>query len=234
MPQYNPPLRDMQFVLHEVLKVTDDCKHLPQHAEVDTDTINAVLEEAGKFAAEVTFPLNISGDAEGCTLDKTTHEVTTPKGFKEAYAQYIAGGWASLSADAAYGGQGLPFALNLCLYEMLNSANQAWTMYPGLSHGAYEALHAHGSEAQKALYLPKLTSGEWTGTMCLTEPHCGTDLGLLRTRAEPQPDGSYALTGNKIFISAGEHDMAANIVHLVLAAMSCSPALMKILLPVSA
>jgi alkylation response protein AidB-like acyl-CoA dehydrogenase len=224
MPQYNPPLRDMQFVLHEVLKVTDDYKHLPQHAEVDTDTINAVLEEAGKFAAEVTFPLNISGDAEGCTLDKTTHEVTTPKGFKEAYAQYIAGGWASLSADVAYGGQGLPFALNLCLYEMLNSANQAWTMYPGLSHGAYEALHAHGSEAQKALYLPKLTSGEWTGTMCLTEPHCGTDLGLLRTRAEPQPDGSYALTGNKIFISAGEHDMAANIVHLVLARLPDAPA----------
>ena len=223
MPQYNPPVRDMQFVLHEVLKVTDDYKHLPQHAEVDTDTINAVLEEAGKFAAEVTFPLNISGDAEGCTLDKTTHEVTTPKGFKEAYAKYIEGGWASLSADAAYGGQGLPFALNLCLYEMLNSANQAWTMYPGLSHGAYEALHAHGSEAQKALYLPKLTSGEWTGTMCLTEPHCGTDLGLLRTRAEPQPDGSYALTGNKIFISAGEHDMAANIVHLVLARLPDAP-----------
>jgi hypothetical protein len=223
MPQYNPPLRDMQFLLHEVLKVADDYKHLPQHAEVDADTINAVLEEAGKFAAEVTFPLNISGDAEGCTLNKTTHEVTTPKGFKEAYAQYIEGGWASLSADSAYGGQGLPFALNLCLYEMLNSANQAWTMYPGLSHGAYEALHAHGSEAQKALYLPKLTSGEWTGTMCLTEPHCGTDLGLLRTRAEPQPDGSYALTGNKIFISAGEHDMAANIVHLVLARLPDAP-----------
>ncbi len=223
MAQYTPPLRDMQFVLHEVLKVTDDYKHLPQHADVDADTINAVLEEAGKFAAEVTFPLNISGDAEGCTLDKTTHEVRTPKGFKEAYAKYIEGGWASLSADAVYGGQGLPFALNLCLYEMLNSANQAWTMYPGLSHGAYEALHAHGNEAQKALYLPKLTSGEWTGTMCLTEPHCGTDLGLLRTRAEPQPDGTYALTGNKIFISAGEHDMAANIVHLVLARLPDAP-----------
>ena len=223
MAQYTPPLRDMQFVLHEVLKVTDDYKYLPQHAEVDADTINAVLEEAGKFAAEVTFPLNISGDAEGCTLDKNTHEVRTPKGFKEAYAKYIEGGWAALSADAVYGGQGLPFALNLCLYEMLNSANQAWTMYPGLSHGAYEALHAHGSEAQKALYLPKLTSGEWTGTMCLTEPHCGTDLGLLRTRAEPQPDGTYALTGNKIFISAGEHDMAANIVHLVLARLPDAP-----------
>ena len=224
MPQYNPPLRDMQFLLHEVFKVTDDYRHMPQHAEVDIDTINAVLEEAGKFAAEVTFPLNISGDTEGCTLNQSTHEVTTPKGFKEAYGQYIAGGWAALSADAAYGGQGLPFALNLCLYEMLNSANQAWTMYPGLSHGAYAALQAHGNEAQKALYLPKLTSGEWTGTMCLTEPHCGTDLGLLRTRAEPQPDGSYALTGNKIFISAGEHDMAANIVHLVLARLPDAPA----------
>ena len=224
MPQYNPPLRDMQFLLHEVFKVTDDYRHMPQHAEVDVDTINAVLEEAGKFAAEVTFPLNISGDTEGCTLNQSTHEVTTPKGFKEAYGQYIAGGWAALSADAAYGGQGLPFALNLCLYEMLNSANQAWTMYPGLSHGAYAALQAHGNDAQKALYLPKLTSGEWTGTMCLTEPHCGTDLGLLRTRAEPQPDGSYALTGNKIFISAGEHDMAANIVHLVLARLPDAPA----------
>jgi alkylation response protein AidB-like acyl-CoA dehydrogenase len=224
MPQYNPPLRDMQFLLHEVFKVTDDYQHMPQHAEVDADTINAVLEEAGKFAVEVTFPLNISGDTEGCTLNQSTHEVTTPKGFKEAYGQYIAGGWAALSADAAYGGQGLPFALNLCLYEMLNSANQAWTMYPGLSHGAYAALQAHGNEAQKALFLPKLTSGEWTGTMCLTEPHCGTDLGLLRTRAEPQPDGSYALTGNKIFISAGEHDMAPNIVHLVLARLPEAPA----------
>ena len=224
MAQYTPPLRDMQFVLHEVLKVTDDYKHLPQHADVDADTINAVLEEAGKFAAEVTFPLNISGDAEGCTLDKTTHEVRTPKGFKEAYAKYIEGGWASLSADAVYGGQGLPFALNLCLYEMLNSANQAWTMYPGLSHGAYEALHAHGNEAQKALYLPKLTSGEWTGTMCLTEPHCGTDLGMLRTKAEPQVDGSYRLTGQKIFISAGEHDLAPNIIHLVLARLPDAPA----------
>ena len=223
MPSYTPPLRDMQFLLHEVFKVTDDYRHMPQHAEVDVDTINAVLEEAGKFAAEVTFPLNISGDTEGCTLNQSTHEVTTPKGFKEAYGQYIAGGWAALSADAAYGGQGLPFALNLCLYEMLNSANQAWTMYPGLSHGAYAALQAHGNEAQKALYLPKLTSGEWTGTMCLTEPHCGTDLGLLRTRAEPQPDGTYALTGNKIFISAGEHDMAANIVHLVLARLPDAP-----------
>ena len=228
MPIYNPPLRDMQFVMHEVLKVTDDLKRMAPHVDTDADTINAILEEGGKFASEVAFPLNISGDTEGCTLDRTTHEVTTPKGFKEAYAQYVQGGWAALSCDPAYGGQGLPFVVNQCFYEMLNSANQAWTMYPGLSHGAYEALHVHGTEAQKALYLPKLTSGEWTGSMCLTEAHCGTDLGLLRTKAEPasggSADGSYRLTGNKIFISAGEHDLAENIVHLVLARLPDAPA----------
>ncbi len=224
MPTYNPPLRDMQFLLHEVFKVTDEFKALPKHGEVDADTINAVLEEAGKFAAEVTFPLNISGDEEGCTLDRATHEVKAPKGFKEAYAQYVEGGWPALSCDPEYGGQGLPFVVNQCLYEMLNSANQAWTMYPGLSHGAYECLHAHGTEEQKKTYLTKLTSGEWTGTMCLTEAHCGTDLGMLRTKAEPQPDGTYKITGNKIFISAGEHDMAANIIHLVLARLPDAPA----------
>ena len=223
MPMYTPPLRDMQFVMHEVFKVSDEFKAMPPHAEVDVDTINAVIEEAGKFAAEVAFPLNISGDTEGCVLDKATHQVKTPTGFKDAYAKYVEGGWAALSCDPAYGGQGLPFVLNQCLYEMLNSANQAWTMYPGLSHGAYEALHAHGTDAQKALYLPKLTSGEWTGTMCLTEPHCGTDLGLMRTKAEPQADGTYKITGNKIFISAGEHDMAENIIHLVLARLPDAP-----------
>lgn len=223
MPTYNPPVRDMQFVLHEVLNVADELKALPAHAETDADTINAVIEEAGKFAAEVTFPLNISGDEEGCTLDKATHEVKTPKGFKDAYAKYVEGGWPALSCDPAFGGQGLPFVVNQCLFEMLNSANQAWTMYPGLSHGAYEALVAHGTEEQKKTYLPKLTSGEWTGTMCLTEPHCGTDLGLLRTKAEPQPDGSYRITGSKIFISAGEHDMTSNIIHLVLARLPDAP-----------
>lgn len=224
MPSYNPPLRDMQFLLHEVFGVEQEYKAMPKHAEVDADTINAVLEEAGKFAANVVFPLNISGDEEGCKLDATTHEVTTPKGFKEAYQQFVEGGWPALSCDPAYGGQGLPFVVNSALYEMLNSANQAWTMYPGLSHGAYEALHAHGSDELKAKYLPKLTSGEWTGTMCLTEPHCGTDLGLLRTRAEPQADGTYKITGNKIFISAGEHDFTSNIVHLVLARLPDAPA----------
>jgi len=224
MPSYQPPLRDMQFLLHEVFEVTQEFQAMPRHAEVDADTINAVLEEAGKFAADVIFPLNISGDEQGCTLDRDTHAVTTPEGFKQAYAQYVEGGWAALSCDPEYGGQGLPFVVNQCLYEMLNSANQAWTMYPGLSHGAYEALHTHGTEAQKQLYLPKLTSGEWTGTMCLTEAHCGTDLGLLRTKAEPLPDGSYKLTGNKIFISAGEHDFTENIVHLVLARLPDAPA----------
>ena len=223
MPSYTPPLRDMQFVLHEVFHVADELKAMPTHAETDADTINAVLEEAGKFAAGVAFPLNVSGDAEGCHLDAATHAVTTPKGFKEAYAAYVEGGWPALSCDPQYGGQGLPHVVNQCLYEMLNSANQAWTMYPGLSHGAYEALHAHGTDQQKATYLPKLVSGEWTGTMCLTEAHCGTDLGLLRTKAEPQADGSYKLTGNKIFISAGEHDVTPNIIHLVLARLPDAP-----------
>ncbi len=224
MPQYTPPLRDMQFVLHEVLNVVDEFKQMPQHAEMDADTVNAVLDEGGKFAAQVVFPLNQVGDEEGCTLDKTTHEVRTPKGFKEAYKQYVEGGWPALSCDPQFGGQGLPVVVNQCFYEMLNSANQAWTMYPGLSHGAYECLHEHGTPEQKRLYLPKLTSGEWTGTMCLTEPHCGTDLGLLRTKAEPQADGTYKITGQKIFISAGEHDLAENIVHLVLARLPDAPA----------
>ncbi|MFM2261948.1 MAG: hypothetical protein RI959_624 [Pseudomonadota bacterium] len=223
MPSYTPPLRDMQFVMHEVFNVVDELKVCPPHAELDVDTVNAVLEEGGKFAAEVAFPLNISGDQEGCKLDQSTHQVTVPQGFKAAYATYVEGGWPSLSCDPQYGGQGLPFVVNQCFYEMLNSANQAWTMYPGLSHGAYECLHAHGSEEQKATYLPKLTSGEWTGTMCLTEPHCGTDLGLLRTKAEPRSDGTYQITGQKIFISAGEHDMADNIVHLVLARLPDAP-----------
>jgi alkylation response protein AidB-like acyl-CoA dehydrogenase len=227
MPQYTPPLRDMQFVLHEVFKVGDELTVLPRHADVDADILNAVLEEGGKFAAEVIFPLNRSGDEQGCSLDTATHEVTPPQGFKEAYAQYVAGGWAALSCAPEYGGQGLPFVVNQCFYEMLNAANQAWAMYPALSHGAYECLQAHGTDAQKKLYLPPLTSGEWTGTMCLTEPHCGTDLGLLRTKAIPCGDGpagaTYQLIGTKIFISAGEHDMAANIVHLVLARLPDAP-----------
>ena len=224
MPFYTPPLRDMQFVMHELLGVALELKALPRYGDVDADTINAVLEEGGKFASEVLAPLNATGDIEGCTLDAKTHEVKAPSGFKQAYEQYVAGGWPALSCDPEFGGQGLPHIVNQSFYEMLNSANQAWTMYPGLSHGAYECLIEHGSDEQKRLYLGKLTSGHWTGTMCLTEPQCGTDLGLLRTKAEPQADGSYRLTGNKIFISAGEHDMVENIVHLVLARLPDAPA----------
>jgi alkylation response protein AidB-like acyl-CoA dehydrogenase len=224
MPVYTPPLRDLAFVMHEMLDVVAELKALPPHADIDAGTIDAVLEEGGKFAAEVIFPLNQSGDEEGCTLDKATHEVTAPAGFRAAYRQFVDGGWPALSCDAAYGGQGLPHVVNQAFYEMLNSANQAWTMYPGLSHGAYEALHTHGTEAQKRIFLPRLTSGEWTGTMCLTEPHCGTDLGMLAAKAEPQGDGSYRISGQKIFISAGEHDLAENILHLVLARLPGAPA----------
>ena len=228
MPQYNPPIREMQFLLHEVFNAVATLKALPAHADIDADTLNAVLEEGGKFASQVTTPINLSGDAEGCTLNRDTHEVSPPKGFKEAYATYVEGGWPSLSCDPAYGGQGLPLVLNQCFYEMLNSANQAWTMYPGLSHAAYEALHAHGTPDQKATYLNKLTSGQWTGSMCLTEPHCGTDLGLLRSKAEPvvgdTGDARYKITGEKIFISAGEHNLTENIVHLVLARLPDAPA----------
>jgi alkylation response protein AidB-like acyl-CoA dehydrogenase len=223
MATYTPPLRDLQFVLHELLDAVPTLKTIPAFADLDVDTVNAVLEEGGKFASEVLQPLNLSGDQEGCQLDKATHAVTTPPGFKAAYAQYVEGGWPALSTDPAYGGQGLPHLMNQCLYEMLNSANQAWTMYPGLSHGAYECLHEHGTDKQKQLYLPKLSSGQWTGTMCLTEPHCGTDLGMLRSKAEPQADGSYRITGQKIFISSGEHDLAENIIHLVLARLPEAP-----------
>ena len=224
MGQYVAPLRDMQFVLHELLEVESELKQLPRHAEIDAEIINQLLEEGGKFTSRELFPLNHSGDREGCHLDRETHEVTTPKGFRQAYQQYVEAGWPALSCDPEYGGQGLPLVVNNSFYEMMNSANQAWTMYPGLSHGAYECLHAHGTAEQKSLYLAKLVSGEWTGTMCLTEAHCGTDLGLLRSKAEPQLEGSYKITGAKIFISAGEHDMAENILHLVLARLPDAPA----------
>ena len=223
MAIYTPPLRDMQFVMHELLNVTADLQAMPVHAEMDADTINAVLEEGGKFASEVLLPLNISGDAEGCKLDVVTHAVTTPAGYKAAYKQYIDAGWAALACDPEFGGQGLPLVVNQCFYEMMNSSNQAWAMYPGLTHGAYSALYTHGTPEQKATYLHKMTSGEWTGTMCLTEPHCGTDLGLMRTRAEPLADGTYKITGTKIFISAGEQDLTANIIHLVLARLPDAP-----------
>jgi len=222
MPQYTPPLRDMQFVLHELLEVETALRKLPPHGDIDRATIDAVLEEGGRFCAEVIFPLNQVGDREGCTY-AGDGAVTTPTGFKAAYDAFVEAGWPSLGADPAFGGQGLPHVVHNAFLEMMNSANQAWSMYPGLTHGAYNALVAFGTEEQKKVFLPKLVSGEWTGTMCLTEAQAGTDLGILRTRAEPSGDGSYAITGTKIFISAGEHDLSKNIIHLVLARLPDAP-----------
>ena len=224
MPLYNPPLRDQQFVIHEVLGAVNEYKRMAPHREVDAGVVDQVLEEAGRFCAEVLLPINRSGDEEGCTYDPQSHAVRAPQGFRAAYDQFRAAQWQGIAADPEYGGQGLPHLLQVALYEMQYSTNQSWSMYSGLTVGAYECLHAHGTTAQKDLYLPKLVSGEWTGTMCLTEPHCGTDLGMLRAKAEPQPDGSYRITGEKIFISAGEHDLADNIVHLVLARLPDAPA----------
>ena len=222
MPKYTPPIRDIDFVIHELLDAEKRFASLPAYKDVDKETLNQIIEEAGKFASEVAFPLNQVGDKEGC-VRRDDGSVGTPTGFKAAYEKYVEGGWPSLSCDPAHGGQGLPQLLNSVLYEMLNSANQAWAMYPGLSHGAYECLHAHGTPEQKQLYLDKLVSGHWTGTMCLTEPHCGTDLGLLRTTANPATDGHYSITGTKIFISSGEHDLSDNIIHLVLARLPDAP-----------
>jgi alkylation response protein AidB-like acyl-CoA dehydrogenase len=220
MAVYKAPLKDIQFVLNEVLDVSSLAK-LPGYEEATPDTIRAILEEAAKLCENVLFPLNRSGDEEGCTYENGI--VRTPNGFKEAYRQFREGGWTATTCDPAYGGQGLPATVGFAITEMITAANQSFGMYPGLSHGAYEALSTHGSEELKKLYLPKLTDGTWSGTMCLTEPQCGTDLGLIRTRAEPQADGSYAITGTKIFISAGEHDLTENIVHLVLARLPDAP-----------
>jgi alkylation response protein AidB-like acyl-CoA dehydrogenase len=223
MPSYKAPLRDQQFVLHEVLGAVDALREMPRYAELDVDTVNQVVEEAGKFCEDKLLSINRSGDEEGCTYDPATKAVKTPAGFREAYDAFREAGWQGLAAEEEYGGQGLPHLLQIAFYEMQYSTNQAWAMYPGLTIGAYECLLKHASDEQKNLYLPKMTTGQWTGTMCLTEPHCGTDLGMLRTKAEPQADGSYKLTGEKIFISSGEHDMAENIVHLVLARLPDAP-----------
>ena len=223
MPMYKAPLRDQQFVMHEVLGVVDMLKELPRYADLDPDTINQVVEQAGKFCEDLLLPINQSGDAEGCKYDAAKRSVKAPPGFKQAYEAFCAAGWPGLAGETEYGGQGLPHLLQIAFYEMQYSANQAWAMYPGLTIGATELLLQHAAEEQKNLYLPKLTSGQWTGTMCLTEPQCGTDLGMLRTKAEPQADGSYRLSGHKIFISAGEHDLAENIVHLVLARLPDAP-----------
>jgi alkylation response protein AidB-like acyl-CoA dehydrogenase len=221
MPSYRAPTRDVRFVLHEVLRL-DRLSHLPGFGEASPDLVDAILEEAGRFAEEVVAPLNASGDAQGCTRH-ADGSVTTPDGFREAYAQFREAGWGALAAPAEFGGQGLPQVLGFAVEEFLCSANQSFAMYPGLTNGAVSALIARASPELQQRYLPKMISGEWTGTMNLTEPQCGTDLGLIRTRAEPRPDGSFAITGAKIFISAGEHDLAENIVHLVLARTPHAP-----------
>ena len=219
MPSYTAPTKDLQFVLHDLLKVSE--QDIPGFSELDRDFTAAVLEEAGKVSSEVLAPLNVVGDTEGCVLENGV--VRTPKGFKEAFEQMKEGGWTAMDVPEEFGGQGLPYVMHTAAQEPMVSANMAFNMYQGLTHGALSAILAHGSEAQKAMYLPKLASCEWTGTMNLTEPHCGTDLGLMRTKAVPQENGTYKVSGQKIFISAGEHDMSDNIIHLVLAKIPGGP-----------
>ena len=221
MTSYTAPLRDMRFALYELADFAT-VTALPGCGEVTPDLVDPILEAGGVFCAEVLAPLNRSGDEEGCHFENGV--VRTPAGFREAYSAFCRDGWPALHADPAYGGQGLPKTVSLMFEEMICSANLSFGMYPGLSHGAYEALRAHGTAELQQLYLPKLVSGEWSGTMCLTEPQCGTDLGLLRTRAEPDGDGRFRVTGTKIFISAGEHDLTGNILHLVLARLPDAPA----------
>ncbi len=221
MQTYKAPLRDMRFLLHEVFGGTALASR-PGEESLAPDLIDSILEEAGRFVEEVLAPLNASGDEEGCHYENGV--VRTPKGFKAAYDLFREGGWTALACDPEYGGQGLPECVNKLVEEMICSANLSFSLYPGLSRGAYQALRDHGTEELKRRFLPKLASGVWSGTMCLTEPHCGTDLGMLRTRAVPQEDGSYLLSGNKIFISAGEHDLTENIIHLVLARLPDAPA----------
>src|SRR5271169_313386 len=222
MPTYKAPVDDTLFLLNDVLHL-DRYGNLPGFADATPDLVEAVLREAGKFSEEVLTPLNRVGDKEGCARHPDG-SVSTPTGFKDAFKQLVEGGWIGISVPAEFGGQGLPATLTVAVNEMLCSANMAFAMYPGLTQGAIAALLAHASPELKTKYLPKMTTGEWTGTMNLTEPHCGTDLGLLRTKAVKQADGSYKITGTKIFISAGEHDMASNIVHLVLARIEGAPA----------
>jgi len=219
MPSYAPPTKDMMFVLQDVLDV-QNCD-IPGYEDLDAEFISSVLNESGKLAGNLLAPLNATGDAEGCHLENGI--VRTPQGFKDAFDQVKAGGWPSLDCDPEYGGQGMPFVIASAVTEMFSSANMAFSMFQGLTHGAYSAIWAHGSDAQKQKYLPKMTNCDWTGTMNLTEPHCGTDLGQMRTKAIPQSDGSFQVTGQKIFISAGDHDMAENIIHLVLAKIAGAP-----------
>lgn len=221
MAQYKAPLRDMQFVMHELLNVEQHYAAIPAYAEANRELVDSVLEGAAQFAENELSPINRSGDEEGCHWNDGV--VTTPKGFKEAYAKYVELGFGALAAPVEHGGQGLPPSLGIALSEMNGTANWSWSMYPGLSHGAINTVEAHGTPEQKATYLGKMITGEWSGTMCLTESHAGSDLGTIRTKAEPNADGSYAITGTKIFISAGDHDMTDNIVHVVLARLPDAP-----------
>jgi alkylation response protein AidB-like acyl-CoA dehydrogenase len=221
MPQYRAPLRDIRFVLYDLLDIEQHYARLPGAEELNREVLDAMLGEAAKLIETVIAPLNRTGDEEGCHWSE--EGVRTPRGFKEAYAQYYAAGLGSMAGDPEYGGQGLPPSLGLLCSEMLSAANNSFAMYPGLTNGAIAAIRAHGTPAQKQTYLPNMVAGSWSGTMCLTEAHCGTDLGLLRTKALPNPDGSYSIIGEKIFISAGEHDMSENIVHLVLARLPAAP-----------
>ncbi|HUO88184.1 MAG TPA: acyl-CoA dehydrogenase C-terminal domain-containing protein [Rhizomicrobium sp.] len=224
MQTYKAPLRDMRFVLHELhgdTKITD----LSGCADFTPELIDSVLQEAGKFAEQVLLPLNASGDEEGCHYENGV--VRTPKGFKDAYHMFREGGWTGITCDPQHGGQGLAQSVAMLVFEMFNSANMAFSIYALLNNGAYEAIAAHGSDEQKNLYLPKLTEGAWTGTMCLTEEHSGSDVGIVRTKAAPQDDGTYRISGTKLFISGGEHDLAENIVHLVLARLPGAPAGVK-------
>ncbi|WP_076536638.1 acyl-CoA dehydrogenase C-terminal domain-containing protein [Shewanella sp. UCD-KL21] len=221
MPEYKAPIRDLKFVMQELLDCENHYQHLG-YEDASIDMIDAIIGEAAKLTEQVVAPLNQIGDQQGCTW--TDGNVTTPDGFKDAYKQYVEGGWPTLSQSLEFGGQGLPHSLNMNIAEMFSSANHSFAMYPGLSHGTLATIEAHGSETQKQQFMPKLVEGTWTGTMCLTEPHCGTDLGMLRTKAELNEDGTYSLSGTKIFISAGEHDLSDNIVHIVIARIPSAPA----------
>lgn len=220
MPTYRAPIEDFRFLLTEVFDASRLSSY-PGYEEATTELLISVLAEGGRVCEELLAPLNQPGDAEGCTWDNGT--VRTPRGFREAFASYAQGGWIGLSADPLYGGQGLPLVLRVAVNELTVASNLSFAMYPGLTQGVFEALHSHGSDELKSTYLPKLAAGEWAGTMCLTEAHAGTDLGMIRTRAVPMDDGSFSLSGTKIFITAGEHDLTSNIVHLVLARLPDAP-----------
>ena len=219
MPHYIAPIKDMQYVLNDVLDVKNSS--IPGYSDLDADFLSAILEEAGKITSQVLAPLNAVGDQEGCHFENGV--IRTPAGFKDAFEQVKEGGWTGIDCDPEFGGQGLPYLVGTAVGEMFASSNMAFGMYQGLTHGAYSAIHAHGTEAQKQTYLPNMVSCDWTGTMNLTEPHCGTDLGLMRTKAEPQGDGTFKITGQKIFISAGDHDLSENVIHLVLAKIPGGP-----------